>query len=37
LDSMDIREMEANVPAAHEVGAKDEILSDKSLRRAELI
>jgi len=37
LDSMDVREMGANVPAAHEVGAKDEILSDKSLRRAELI
>ncbi|PMD39456.1 hypothetical protein L207DRAFT_512524 [Hyaloscypha variabilis F] len=37
LDSMDIREMGANVPAAHEVEAKDEILSDKSLGRAELI
>ena len=37
LDSMNIREMGANVPAAHEVGAKDEILSDKSLGRAELI
>jgi hypothetical protein len=37
LDSMDIREMGANVPAAHEVGAKDEILSDKSLGKAELI
>jgi hypothetical protein len=35
LDSIDIREMGANVPAAHELGAKDEILSDKSLRMAE--
>jgi hypothetical protein len=37
LDSVGIREMGTNVPAAHEVGAKDEILSDKSLRMAEVM
>lgn len=37
LDSMDIREIGANVPATHKVGAKDKILSDKLLRRAKLM
>jgi hypothetical protein len=36
LDSMAIREMGANVPAAHEVEAKDENLTN-TLGRAELM
>lgn len=37
LDAVEIREMGTNVPAAHEMGVQDEILSDKSLSRAELV